>query len=240
MSEIGFYIDPQIEQALSKGDRAVVEKYGFEVRKDGGLITLTDPVVRKANRGKGGHYTGIRVVELLESAVAQRRAADKSMKAPSDKVEKQNARAKADAPKAGSAASTSQTTPVAKPEPDADTSTTPPDKTTGTSTPAVTRGVRASKRGAAKKGSGEKESSKKKEPKQRKDVRYVRAFRAIFARPAITVAQLSKEADLPSKSSAAWLDVWNTAVKVLAEGGKLSVDQATLLSTAETKKETKK
>ena len=76
------YIDPNIsESALDANQRAVIEKYGFEMRDRGGQFELTDPVVRRANRGKGGKHTSGNADLALHAAVAERQAHEKAVAA---------------------------------------------------------------------------------------------------------------------------------------------------------------
>jgi hypothetical protein len=89
-------IDPTIsESAVSVNERAVVEKYGFDVRNEQGLFLVVDPVVRKANRGSGGKYgPGGKVELLLTAAVNSRKEYERTAKAPSDEAERRLRRAK--------------------------------------------------------------------------------------------------------------------------------------------------
>jgi hypothetical protein len=74
-------IDLPNEGVLSDNERAVIVNYDFEVRDDHGQFALVDPVVRKANRGKGARYVGGNLEVLLQQAVSARKAHDASMAA---------------------------------------------------------------------------------------------------------------------------------------------------------------
>ena len=65
--------------SLTANEEAVVNKYGFDVKTEAGLFLLTDPVVRKANRGKGGRHQGGDLNLLLTAAVKERQAHDDSV-----------------------------------------------------------------------------------------------------------------------------------------------------------------
>ncbi len=71
------HIDPNI--SIDDNEKAVINKYGFELRDKEGHYELVDPVYRKANRGKGGKHSGGNLPILLQAAVAERRAFDESV-----------------------------------------------------------------------------------------------------------------------------------------------------------------
>lgn len=71
------FIDTTIPQnAVSADERAVIESFGFELHQNGAEYRLVDPVVRKANRGKGGAYNGTVIDSLLKEAVRDRKVHD--------------------------------------------------------------------------------------------------------------------------------------------------------------------
>ncbi len=82
------------ESAINTDERAVIEKYGFNVGAEGSHFVLTDPEYRKQNKGKGGRHEGGNISILLNAAVAQRKSLEQSAKAPSDQVDHQAARSK--------------------------------------------------------------------------------------------------------------------------------------------------
>lgn len=80
-------IDKSIsESAINANERAVIEKYNFDVSTDGNRFVVTDSAYRKANRGKGGKYVGGNIELLLVEAVEQHKTLDLVASAPSDKV----------------------------------------------------------------------------------------------------------------------------------------------------------
>lgn len=94
------HIDPAISAtAINKNQKAVIEKYNFSLHSNFGQFELTDAVIRKANRGKGGKHTGGNLDILLAAAVNERKALDASLAAPSDQVTNAAVRAKTNPPK---------------------------------------------------------------------------------------------------------------------------------------------
>lgn len=111
------HIDSSIsETVLDANQRAVIEKYGFEMRDKGGQFELTDPIVRKTNRGKGGKHMNGDADTVLSAAVAERQAHDKAVAAapPVAPKGKGKAATKADAP----AQTEVQPEPEQQPEPE--------------------------------------------------------------------------------------------------------------------------
>ena len=95
------YIDDSISpSAIDANERAVIEKYAFELRSEGDRFVLLDPIIRRANRGKGGRHIGGNLGVLLTAAVTERRAHEANAKAPSDKTDKQRARGRTNPPAA--------------------------------------------------------------------------------------------------------------------------------------------
>lgn len=109
------FIDPKIsETSLDDGARAVIEKYGFEVRDNGGHFEVLDPIVRKANRGKGGKHSGGNIDICLSAAVSERQAHEKAVAAAPPVAPKKGGKAATKAVEAPPPASE----PEAAPEPE--------------------------------------------------------------------------------------------------------------------------
>ncbi len=231
---------------ISDNQRAVVEKYGFNLTTDEHKhYVLTDPLVRKANRGKGGKQVGGNLDLCLSAGVAEHKAHLANASAPSDKTDKQNVRAKTNPTKPNGAAmppasdktSTSQPEVVtrepkvlaAQTEPakaDSDASNASNELTRDdTSSNKKTRGRRADATAKAPR------AKKVREKTERGPNRYQRVFSLIAANPSITVAELAKKADL--SKAAAWIDVWNTAVMMLDKKGALKTPVAELVHSGE-------
>lgn len=193
-------ISPSISpSAVNDAERATVEKFGFRLEDDNGQFDLVDPVVRKAERGRGGRYKGGNLELLLKAAVSQREAHDKAASVPSD--EKPRSKASKQKTTVGEAAGSDATALIMTPgTTDAGSNAvdvTPKDaeRTAGNDvkdgatndTPkATTRKPRTAPatgndNNKDAKAETPKRTTKPKEPKDRKLNRYVRAARVIVA-----------------------------------------------------------
>ena len=273
------HIDESILGAINANEKAVIEKYGFEVRDENGHFALLDKVVRKASRGKGGRHVGGNLELLLRAAVSERKAHDDNAGAPSDKpktkvagngnVPETDTKPKTPAaPKLGAP----DGVPAASSDPTDDQRTTisrygftaEPAKgnTWEIIDPVVAKYYAfrdASKKGkyvgelavalgqaievrsqyeaeiaAPKNGKGKKtratldngadkpaakgkKEKPAKAPKERKDNRYLRAFRVIAAKPDVTAELLAKQADMSVSMAGNCLVAWASAMQVQEE-----------------------
>ncbi len=236
------------DSAISADERAVVEKYGFNVSAGaGGHFVLIDPEYRRQNRGKGGRHEGGNLSILLTAAVAQHKTLDQAAKAPSDQVDKQAARAKTNPPKTkvagnGNIPETDDApkTPVSAALTDVDdkTQVTAPapvkrtervrdaTPTTETSDELEAR-LKAAKKAKAKEPEAEKKAKASKPEKERKDNRYLRAARFIAKKPSITAEQLAEKADMSESTAGHCLDAWKGVTAALLEKGWLSPEHLT-------------
>ena len=234
------YIDPNIDaSAINASERAVIESYDFELRREGDRFVVIDLAFRKANRGKGGRHIGGNLSLLLTAAITQRKSLDVAVKAPSDKVERQNGRAKTNSAK---------TKPTVV-EDDVPAGVNPGDGITGlTEAEAAALSVDAVQENAASavpaasdmtnadahvdardaESADERPSSvpvgdavEADAPKARKENRYLRAARLIIVEPSITKDELSKRARFSVATAGHCIEAWLGVTAALKEAGKL-------------------
>lgn len=179
---------------VDDNERAVIEKYGFEVGFVDGSDTemrVTDPVIRDSGNPDNSSFSGEDLEKLLRNAVDQRKAHDKANGSTP--------------PKAGKAA---------KP---AKAATTTKEK--GASTPGTIKGAKKLDNSGAK----EKRTKKVKEPRVRKDSRYLRATRVIVGNVGINAEDLAVAVSGMSPGTASYcLEAWVGVTLALKEKGWLS------------------
>jgi hypothetical protein len=237
------FIDPKLsESAIDDNERAVIGKYDFEVRDKGGHFEVTDPVVRKANRGKGGKHSGGNLSICLSAAVSERQAHEKAVAAAPPVAAKaaKKAAVKAvepPAPVAESEASPepennvvyldSSGAPVADhvvnsdPEPE---DALPPEELPEVVVEDLVPGneIEVDEENIDNTGKRAKKS-KKEEKGPRKDNRYLRAAKVIVNQLDIDVESLAIAADMSEPTAGHCLEAWKGVTAALIAKGWLKI-----------------
>lgn len=184
---------------LSDNERAVIEKYGFELSFVTGSETelrLVDPVLRDSGNPDESSNCGEDLESLLQNAVRLRVAYDKENGKPA-KAAKAPKAAKVATPKTPKAAKAEKPEPVAKDD-------------------------KGEIKGAKLDNTGDKpaRTKKVKVAKVRKDNRYLRATRLIIANPGITEKQLANAIGGSAATAGYCLEAWHSIVAAMREAGK--------------------